>query len=251
MKQFLYIVFLAAVIAGCSDNTETAGRESTTTVKEEPTNEVGSNTVQSDVHEVNVDTLGMAEFLALKAAQAARHSQSTGIQSNDRNDANDVNVDTVGFAEFKRSRAETAREAYEDSIRRAEIIANRRAQTAENAKTNTSSRTSKPANSKRTSKQSKSRDETVTSDQTELAKETPAPAKQKKGWSNKAKGAVIGAATGAAAGAVINKKNRGVGGVVGGVVGAATGYGIGRHKDKKDTVRKEELIQDTTDQQQP
>ena len=55
-----------------------------------------------------------------------------------------------------------------------------------------------------------------------------------KGWSKKAKGAVIGGVVGAGAGAVINKKNRGAGAVIGGAVGAGVGYGIGRHKDKKD-----------------
>lgn len=65
--------------------------------------------------------------------------------------------------------------------------------------------------------------------------ETPAPAPvpEKKGWSAKAKGAVIGAATGAAAGAIINKRQRAVGAVVGGVLGAGAGTGIGAIIDKK------------------
>ncbi len=61
----------------------------------------------------------------------------------------------------------------------------------------------------------------------------PAKAAQKKGWSNAAKGAVIGGVVGAAGGAVIYKKNRVLGGVIGGVVGAAGGFGIGKHLDKK------------------
>jgi hypothetical protein len=61
----------------------------------------------------------------------------------------------------------------------------------------------------------------------------PAKAAKKKGWSNAAKGAVIGGAVGAAGGAVIYKKNRVLGGVIGGVVGAAGGFGIGKHLDKK------------------
>jgi hypothetical protein len=248
MKQLLNIFLLAAVIAGCSDNTPTAGKESKTTVKEESANDQASNSEQSDIHEVNVDTIGMAEFLAMKAAEAGEHRQSNGIQSNGITDINDVNVDTLGFAEFKRLKAETARQAYEDSIRRAEIIANRR-ESITNAEKNATARNSRTT-PKRVSKQSKSTDEIASSDQTEVAKKTPDTVKEKKGWSNKAKGAVIGAATGAAAGAIINKKNRKVGGVVGGVVGAAAGYGIGRHKDKKDTVRKEGLVEDTTEQQQ-
>lgn len=61
----------------------------------------------------------------------------------------------------------------------------------------------------------------------------PAPAPEKKGWSAKAKGAVIGGATGAAAGAILHKKQRGVGAVVGGVLGAGAGTGIGAIIDKK------------------
>jgi hypothetical protein len=57
---------------------------------------------------------------------------------------------------------------------------------------------------------------------------------EKKGWSKKAKGAVIGGAAGAAAGAIINKKNRAVGAVIGGVIGAGGGYVIGSKMDKKD-----------------
>lgn len=56
---------------------------------------------------------------------------------------------------------------------------------------------------------------------------------RRKGWSAKAKGAVIGAGTGAIAGAVINGRNRGVGAVIGGVLGAGAGTGIGAILDKK------------------
>jgi hypothetical protein len=56
---------------------------------------------------------------------------------------------------------------------------------------------------------------------------------EKRGWSAKAKGAVIGTATGAAAGAIINKRNRGAGAVIGGVLGAAAGTGAGAVIDKK------------------
>lgn len=57
--------------------------------------------------------------------------------------------------------------------------------------------------------------------------------KQKKGWSAKAKGAVIGAGVGAATGAIINKRNRGAGAVIGGVLGAGAGTGVGAIIDKK------------------
>lgn len=55
---------------------------------------------------------------------------------------------------------------------------------------------------------------------------------KKKGWSNRAKGAVIGGATGAIAGAIISK-HKGTGAVVGGLAGAAGGYIIGNEIDKK------------------
>lgn len=60
------------------------------------------------------------------------------------------------------------------------------------------------------------------------------PAKSmKKGWSRRAKGAVIGGGGGAILGAVINKNNRLVGGAIGGAVGAGLGYVIGNELDKK------------------
>lgn len=60
------------------------------------------------------------------------------------------------------------------------------------------------------------------------------PAKQKKGWSKAAKGAVIGAGTGAVLGAVISKDNRARNAAIGAVLGAGGGYVIGRDLDKKD-----------------
>jgi hypothetical protein len=62
---------------------------------------------------------------------------------------------------------------------------------------------------------------------------TPAPAPQKKGWSNKAKGAVIGGVVGAGAGAVISKEKKVQGAIIGAVLGAAGGYGVGAILDKK------------------
>ncbi|ATP56628.1 hypothetical protein CPT03_09145 [Pedobacter ginsengisoli] len=61
--------------------------------------------------------------------------------------------------------------------------------------------------------------------------EAPTPAK-KKGWSDAAKGTVIGAGAGAIGGALIDKKH-GRGAIIGGVVGAGAGYLIGRDKDRK------------------
>jgi hypothetical protein len=61
--------------------------------------------------------------------------------------------------------------------------------------------------------------------------EAPVAAK-KKGWSQAAKGAVIGAGAGALGGVLIDKKD-GRGAIIGGVVGAGTGYLIGRGQDRK------------------
>jgi len=60
--------------------------------------------------------------------------------------------------------------------------------------------------------------------------ETTATTK-KKGWSNTAKGAVIGAGVGVATGIIVNKNNV-EGAVVGGVIGAAVGAGTGAIIDK-------------------
>jgi chromatin remodeling complex protein RSC6 len=57
--------------------------------------------------------------------------------------------------------------------------------------------------------------------------------KQKKGWSNKAKGAVIGAGVGAVTGAMIDKK-KGEGAVIGGIIGAGAGLGVGAIIDDKE-----------------
>ncbi len=60
-----------------------------------------------------------------------------------------------------------------------------------------------------------------------------APAQQqKKGWSDAAKGAVIGAGAGAVTGVLIDKKD-GRGAAIGGAIGAGTGYLIGRKKDRE------------------
>ncbi|WP_316799395.1 YMGG-like glycine zipper-containing protein [Pedobacter frigidisoli] len=61
---------------------------------------------------------------------------------------------------------------------------------------------------------------------------TTQPTAKKKGWSDAAKGAVIGGAAGAVGGALIDKK-KGRGAVIGGLVGAGGGYLIGRGEDKK------------------
>ncbi len=58
-----------------------------------------------------------------------------------------------------------------------------------------------------------------------------APAK-KKGWSDAAKGTLIGAGAGALGGALIDP-NHGRGAIIGTLVGGGAGYAIGRAKDRK------------------
>ena len=81
----------------------------------------------------------------------------------------------------------------------------------------------------RTTSTSNSTNSTNTVAQAPVAEQPAA----KKGWSAKAKGAVIGAGTGAAAGAIINKRNRAAGAVIGGILGAGAGTGVGAVIDKK------------------
>jgi hypothetical protein len=61
---------------------------------------------------------------------------------------------------------------------------------------------------------------------------TPAVPAKKKGWSNVAKGAVIGGVVGAGTGVAVSK-DKVKGGIIGGVVGAAAGAGVGAIIDKK------------------
>ncbi|RNL52322.1 YMGG-like glycine zipper-containing protein [Pedobacter jejuensis] len=58
------------------------------------------------------------------------------------------------------------------------------------------------------------------------------PTAKKTGWSDAAKGSVIGGAAGAVGGALIDKK-KGRGAIIGGLVGAGGGYLIGRGEDRK------------------
>ena len=153
--------------------------------------------------------------LTIAVAMAACNSNqgSVGAESSAT-----VPQDTAGTAQFQAWKAEQQKQALIDSVKRSEQ-AKAAAGKSSSGKNNSTS--------------------TVNKDES-IAYESSNAAKEKKGWSKKAKGAVIGAGTGAAAGAIINKKDRVLGGVVGGVVGGATGYGIGRHEDKKDEKAKKD-----------
>jgi hypothetical protein len=58
-------------------------------------------------------------------------------------------------------------------------------------------------------------------------------APRRRGWSAKAKGAVIGTGAGAIVGAVVNKRNRAAGALIGGILGAGAGTGIGAVIDRR------------------
>ena len=68
---------------------------------------------------------------------------------------------------------------------------------------------------------------------TETSTGTVEEKEEKKGWSNAAKGAVIGGVGGAVTGAILSK-NKVKGAIIGGVLGAGGGYVLGRKKDKND-----------------
>lgn len=73
----------------------------------------------------------------------------------------------------------------------------------------------------------------TTSSQPTYQEQAPVTQQQKKGWSAKAKGGVIGGGAGAVAGALIHKRQPVVGAVVGGILGAGAGLGVGAVIDKK------------------
>lgn len=125
-------------------------------------------------------------------------------------------VDTVGLADFQKWKAGNE---LKDPI----VYNNQRNEVA----------TSQPA--KKVTKSYSSPKQVSASDGGSLNSVSQYPAKttEKKGWSRKAKGAVIGGGGGAVLGAVINKKNRVVGGAIGGALGAGIGYVIGNELDRK------------------
>ena len=241
MQQFLYIILFSALIAGCNDNSATTPNESRKIRTKKSANGLQLNAGEAyfdSTGAANADTLGMAEFLALKAA---RFRQSDRVEANNsKNKANnsiyknEVNVDTLGSAEYKRTREKTERQPIEVPSRHQEITT--ASKKPYNSRNSTTSKKQAPERQSMSNAENNSPNDSavaaVPAEQTKEKKEV------NRHVSNKTKGAIIGAVTGAAAGAAINKRNRKAGGVVGGILGAATGYGIGRHKDKKDTAAK-------------
>jgi hypothetical protein len=67
---------------------------------------------------------------------------------------------------------------------------------------------------------------------TTVTKDETVTTEKKKGWSAKAKGAVIGAGAGAITGAMVSDQ-KGKGAIIGGVLGAGAGLGVGAIVDKK------------------
>jgi hypothetical protein len=234
MQNFLYIVLFSAMVAGCNSNSASTARELETTGKEKR-----GETDLNITGGVSFDTLGLADFLAFKAARFPDANKEYATISTARKK---INVDTLGWAAYKRTRAKTDHQPIEVPTPQQDI-------TMEPKKSN-------PSRNSTTSKKAKDEQQSVSEVENESADhsavaEAPETEEKKdvnKRTSNKTKGAIIGAVTGAATGAVVNKKNRKAGGVVGGIIGAATGYGLGRRKDKKDTSAKGE--KQTTDKKQ-
>lgn len=97
----------------------------------------------------------------------------------------------------------------------------------------TSTPVSSASRSTHNSHSSRTTSHTSTTSQSQPVVYQEAPAPKKKGWSAKAKGAVIGTAAGAATGAIVNGRNRAAGAVIGGILGAGAGTGVGAIIDKK------------------
>ena len=56
--------------------------------------------------------------------------------------------------------------------------------------------------------------------------------KQRKVWSQRATGAVVGAGSGAVIGALVNRNDRAAGAAIGTVIGAGIGYLVGQREDR-------------------
>ena len=62
MKQFLYILLLAGVTGGCSDNQAAVEGESKTTAnRKKAPDDLKLNSTDPALNDVNVDTIGMAD----------------------------------------------------------------------------------------------------------------------------------------------------------------------------------------------
>lgn len=128
-----------------------------------------------------------------------------------------------------KKRAKAPRIVYVEEEAPAQVVKSKEASNETEATTQPST----PVSEKESSTSAKGTTDNTGAGSEEATTEVEKPQVKKKGWSNAAKGAVIGGVAGAIGGAVINKKSRGAGAVIGAVIGAAGGYAIGRSKDKK------------------
>jgi septal ring factor EnvC (AmiA/AmiB activator) len=155
----------------------------------------------------------------MKEKEAALAAQQRTLDSMNNQMARQRTIDSMNAVLAARDQART------DSIRMAE---EEKAATAAAVRSSTPARRSSRSRSSSNSGYS----QPVAQAPAPVSSELPAE-QRRRGWSAKAKGAVIGAGTGAAAGAIINGRNRAAGAVIGGVLGAAAGTGTGAIIDKK------------------
>src|SRR5690349_13418613 len=97
MQRFLYLLFFSAFIASCNDNSATTSTDSGTARIEKSSND-------PELQAGELDTLGLAEFMAIKAA---RFRQSNMVDGNNSKE-NEIALDTSGWADYKRMTAKVS-----------------------------------------------------------------------------------------------------------------------------------------------
>ncbi len=148
----------------------------------------------------------------------------TACRSNVKTDKETVGTDSsIGLVDS------SAMRALPDGTRRVTVVQKLNADGSRSVTTTTDINTNTTSNSARKSS-------AASSAGTQPVAGTVPVATEKKGWSKRAKGAVIGGVGGAAVGAVVSK-NKVAGAVIGSAIGAGGGYIIGNETDKK-TIKK-------------
>jgi hypothetical protein len=159
----------------------------------------------------SLDTTGLAQFQQWKQQQEWRNQEI--IETNGINeDASNGQANYAGSGPARNYSNSNTYSNNEPTVRRTP---------------RTTRNTSTARKSTRTSRVG-----TGTSTGSTSAGQGTAQTTKKKGWSNAAKGTVIGAGSGAVLGAIVSKK-KGKGAIIGGILGAGGGYVLGRMKDKK------------------